>query len=214
VRAQGGSDGASTVVDLLAELGCTTGCIADVLNHVRVPAYVFDEDGRFRWVNAVALELFGDLVGRRFVHTVVPEHVPLAREQVARKLVGGTPTDFDLVVFDRDRLRMPLRISSVPLRAQGRIVGVFGVAVPHFFAPAAGGARASEDKAAALTARQHEVLVLLNEGLGTNEIAGQLGISDETARNHIRAVLRELGAHSRLEAVVVAHRLGLLGPHN
>ena len=144
---------------------------------------------------------------------MVPEHVQLAREQMARKLVNGTRTDFDLVVFDREGLRVPLRISSVPLRDRERIGGVFGVAIPHFLAPAAVGVQERYDKAPALTPRQHEVLVLLNEGLGTTEIGRQLGISDETARNHIRAVLRELRAHSRLEAVVAAHRLGLLGPH-
>jgi DNA-binding CsgD family transcriptional regulator len=37
-----------------------------------------------------------------------------------------------------------------------------------------------------------------------------LHVSRETVRNHVRHVLRELGAHSRLEAVARAHELGLL----
>jgi hypothetical protein len=40
-----------------------------------------------------------------------------------------------------------------------------------------------------------------------------LGIADETARNHIRALLRATGAHSRLEAVVMGMRMGVLDPH-
>jgi len=52
--------------------------------------------------------------------------------------------------------------------------------------------------------------MLLGEGASTEMIADHLGIARETARNHIRAVLRELGARTRLEAVVEAHARGLL----
>jgi DNA-binding NarL/FixJ family response regulator len=37
-----------------------------------------------------------------------------------------------------------------------------------------------------------------------------LHISKETVRNHVRRILGTLGAHSRLEAVAIAHRLGML----
>jgi DNA-binding NarL/FixJ family response regulator len=37
-----------------------------------------------------------------------------------------------------------------------------------------------------------------------------LHLSKETVRNHVRNILRELGAHSRLMAVARAHELGLL----
>jgi DNA-binding NarL/FixJ family response regulator len=56
--------------------------------------------------------------------------------------------------------------------------------------------------------------MLLGEGLGTSGIAARLSISRETARNHIQAVMSALGVHSRLEAVAVAHRLGLLPPRS
>jgi DNA-binding NarL/FixJ family response regulator len=61
-----------------------------------------------------------------------------------------------------------------------------------------------------LTPRQAEVLRLLGEGLTTEAIAVRLGIAVETLRNHIRAVLRGLNVHSRLEAVVVGRERGLL----
>jgi len=61
-----------------------------------------------------------------------------------------------------------------------------------------------------LTPRQTEVLRLLGEGLSTEAIACRLGIAVETARNHIRAVLRGLNVHSRLEAVVAGRERGLL----
>jgi DNA-binding NarL/FixJ family response regulator len=44
-------------------------------------------------------------------------------------------------------------------------------------------------------------------------IAATLHLSKETVRNHVRHVLRALGPRSRLEAVAIAHRTGLLqGP--
>jgi len=56
------------------------------------------------------------------------------------------------------------------------------------------------------------VLRLLAEGLETPEIAKRLGVAEETARNHIRALLRATGAHSRLEAVLMGMRLGMVAP--
>jgi DNA-binding NarL/FixJ family response regulator len=57
-----------------------------------------------------------------------------------------------------------------------------------------------------LTPRQHETLEHLAQGLSTPEIAARMQVAEETARNHIRGLLRELGVHSRLEAVVKAFR--------
>lgn len=58
-----------------------------------------------------------------------------------------------------------------------------------------------------LTARQQEVLQLLAEGVPAKVIATQLGIVEATVRNHIRAILVALGAHSQLEAIANARRL-------
>jgi DNA-binding CsgD family transcriptional regulator len=52
-----------------------------------------------------------------------------------------------------------------------------------------------------LTPRQLEVLQRLSEGFSARAISAELGVAEATVRNHIRAVLRELGAHSQLEAV-------------
>jgi DNA-binding NarL/FixJ family response regulator len=63
-----------------------------------------------------------------------------------------------------------------------------------------------------LTAREREVLQLLSEGCSTDEMVGRLFLSVHTVRNHIRNVLTKLHARSRLEAVAIASRAGLLGP--
>ena len=61
-----------------------------------------------------------------------------------------------------------------------------------------------------LTARELEVLRMLASGVSTNSAAEMLGISTATLRAHVQAILRKLGAHSRLEAVAEAARLGLI----
>lgn len=63
---------------------------------------------------------------------------------------------------------------------------------------------------ARLTPRQLQVLRLLAEGVTARGIAGRLGLAETTVRNHIRAVLSELGAHSQLEAVARAREQGLV----
>jgi DNA-binding NarL/FixJ family response regulator len=61
-----------------------------------------------------------------------------------------------------------------------------------------------------LTPRLQQTLSLLASGLSTEEIASALGVTRETARNYIRRLLRTLGVHSRLEAVVHGRETGLI----
>ena len=63
----------------------------------------------------------------------------------------------------------------------------------------------------ALTPREGEVLALLAEGRDVRVIARELGISINTCRGHIKTLLAKLGAHSQLEAVVIAATHGLVG---
>lgn len=63
-----------------------------------------------------------------------------------------------------------------------------------------------------LTTREIEVLAGLAEGRTTQAIADSLGLSANTVRNHITSILSKLGAHSRLEAVTVGLRMGLVSP--
>ncbi|MEV6902595.1 response regulator transcription factor [Amycolatopsis sp. NPDC051372] len=62
----------------------------------------------------------------------------------------------------------------------------------------------------ALTARERETLQLLAEGASTEEIGDRLGVTRNTTRNHVQRVLEKLGARSKLEAVALARREGLL----
>ena len=62
---------------------------------------------------------------------------------------------------------------------------------------------------ARLTARQREVLMLLVQGRSNAQIARAIGIQLNTAKNHVKAILKALGANNRTHAVVEAVRFGL-----
>ena len=63
-----------------------------------------------------------------------------------------------------------------------------------------------------LTSREREILQLIAEGLTNNAIATRLFISVNTVRNHVQSILAKLGAHSKLEALSMAIREGLIDP--
>jgi DNA-binding NarL/FixJ family response regulator len=89
-----------------------------------------------------------------------------------------------------------------------------GMVVPaHLLAGALRG-DAADDRpvASSLTSRERDVLRLLGRGADARTIARELGISVHTCRGYVKGVLAKLGAHSQLEAVLAAIRLGLLSP--
>ena len=61
-----------------------------------------------------------------------------------------------------------------------------------------------------LTPREHQVLQLVAKGLTNKEIGRALGISDNTARNHVNSVIEKLEASGRTEAAAIAIRQGLI----
>jgi PAS domain S-box-containing protein len=175
------------------------------LHELEAPACVIDRDGRFRWVNRRYVEIFGDRRGESFVDTVVPEHRHFARTTFLRAVSGKQERLFDVTVYDRNGNRVTLRVSTAPVHSAGDVVGVFSIGVPLTQTSTRPHSPLDE-----LTPRQLEVLRLLGEGLETAEIARRLGVAEETARNHIRGLLRTTGAHSRLEVVLMALRQGVI----
>lgn len=61
-----------------------------------------------------------------------------------------------------------------------------------------------------LSPREHDVLAMLMLGMRSETIATELGISMNTCRGYVKALLWKLGAHSQLEAVAIARRRGLV----
>jgi DNA-binding NarL/FixJ family response regulator len=61
-----------------------------------------------------------------------------------------------------------------------------------------------------LSDREHQVLLLLADGLGAGGIAQKLYLSESTAKSHIARIYQKLGASNRAQALVTAMRIGLL----
>jgi ATP/maltotriose-dependent transcriptional regulator MalT len=62
----------------------------------------------------------------------------------------------------------------------------------------------------ALTAREHDVLALLADGLSNRDIAARLDISEHTVKFHLASIFGKLGASTRTEAVQRGLRLGVI----
>ena len=71
-------------------------------------------------------------------------------------------------------------------------------------------ARAAEPMIEALTAREHDVLALVADGLPNRDIAHALAISEHTVKFHLASIFGKLGASTRTEAVQRGLRLGVI----
>lgn len=70
--------------------------------------------------------------------------------------------------------------------------------------------RRSANESTRLSDREHEVLLLLADGLGAAAIGSKLYLSESTAKSHIARIYQKLGASNRAQALVTAMRIGLL----
>jgi FixJ family two-component response regulator len=88
-------------------------------------------------------------------------------------------------------------------------------AVQRYHSAAQGHAelRALGERLHSLTPREHEVFVLVVQGLLNKQIAWELGNTERTVKEHRRSVMEKMGADSLAELVLAASRLGLVKPH-
>jgi len=71
---------------------------------------------------------------------------------------------------------------------------------------------AAVERLADLSQREHEVLLLLVEGLSNKEIADRLFVSEATVKTHVMAVLRKLALRDRIQAAIFGYESGLVRP--
>ena len=179
--------------------------VLQMLERVGVPAYIVDGHRRIRWQNAASIGLVGDLRGRLDGSVLAPKDLACAREAFARKQQGASHTELEVSVARRDGTRVRVAVNSVPLKnADGAVIGSFGLI------QVLGEIDASFERAPPLSPRERETLTLLAAGYSTAQMAQQMSIAKETVRNHVKGLLRSLGARSRVEAVAKGRRVGLI----
>jgi len=71
---------------------------------------------------------------------------------------------------------------------------------------------APDSRLAKLTERESEVLLQVAEGLSNAEIARELTLSEATVKTHVGRILNKLELRDRVQAVVLAYRIGLVRP--
>ena len=178
--------------------------IVGALEDVNVPSYLIDPAGVIRWVNPCGLRLVGDVRGKQFTSVISAVHVHRARENFTRMMLQTTKVaDNRVQLQGPDGTVIEADASSVALVDGHRVIGVFGQ-LPHVVS------QDTHKNHPNLTPRQSEVLHLLSHGHSTDQIAGELHLSVETVRNHIRHLMRSLGVNSRLQAVALARREALI----
>lgn len=188
---------------------------------------VVDGDRAFRRETAAALDRAGwtvieaasgnealALAGRQEIAAAIVEVrlIDISGYEVCRRLRDERGQQFPILFVSHDRTE-----------AHDRVAGLLVGADDYLAKPIAADEltarirrhlqRVSERGTAptpALTAREHEVLELLVEGLAPVEIASQLAISPNTVGTHIEHVYAKLGVHSQAQAVASAFRLGLV----
>jgi len=124
---------------------------------------------------------------------------------LARALAAGA-SGFLLKTLPPEELIAAVRVAargdavidpSMTRRLAGRLAGTLTAA-------------AEPPELAALTAREHEVLLLLADARSNSEIAAALCVGEETVKTHVSRILAKLGVRDRIHAVVYAHQHGLV----
>jgi DNA-binding CsgD family transcriptional regulator len=187
-------------------LGALSSGLVETFEAIRVPAYIVDCQRRVRWQNAASIDLFGDLRGRLDGSVGLDlEDLRHVREAWARRLDGAPSAELEVSVSRPDGTRIRVAVNSVPLKdGDGVIIGSFGLA------QVLEELDSSSETAPKLSRRERQTLAFLAGGHSTAQMAQQMGISTETVRNHVKSLLRSLGARSRVEAVAKARRAGLI----
>ena len=71
-------------------------------------------------------------------------------------------------------------------------------------------AREGSEMRASLTPREHEILLMVSQGLTMQQAGSRLGISPRTVETHVAKLYRKLGVRTRVQAVARAAQLGLI----
>ncbi len=167
------------------------------------PVALLDESRRIVDLNPAAASLLGgtreQLIGTSLREKLDPEQGELADAEWSDFLRTGE--------YSGTRALVKTDGSEVHVSFAARMADIAGRRMAIFVAMAAGKREeAAIARGAAnlgLTEREREVVTLIAMGLDTGDIAGQLHISPETVRTHVRNAMTKLNVHTRAQLVAV-----------
>ncbi len=175
-------------------------------------ANVRAEAGRLRPAGADAAWLEA---AARWTDLEVPMEVAVARWRAAAARLSSRAPRGDATTWLVDARRVATDLGAAPLLAEiddlARRARIDLVADDDVARPA----RREPDRPSAplgLSAREIEVLELVDAGRTNRQIAEALFISEKTAGAHVSNILAKLGVSNRVEAAGLARRAGVLGP--
>jgi PAS domain S-box-containing protein len=198
----------------LSEHDVQTGLLGSAVDAAPAAFLVLNGDGRFVAANRYACSMLGYSRGELLELSV--DDVALSRDLAELLRGAGESPQVGIA---------PLRRrdgDAVLVRYQARAASaanvdlVVCVAHPRRVLPAeltpqeAAARRPRSRDNRELTDRELEIVQLMADGFENEEISGQLYISIETVKSHVRRVLQKLDARSRTHAVSLAHRRGLI----
>lgn len=181
-----------------------------VFERSRNAMLIADDDRRYRDANRAAELLLGksreEILACRIDDFTPPEHRD-GLDQVWQDFLaeGRQAGRFELLLGNGERLEV--EFSAVTNVFPGRHLSIFLSPVPE---PATGESGAMREGRGPLTPREREVIGLVALGATTEDVAGQLVISEETARTHVKNAMEKLGSRNRAQAVAEAIRTGEL----
>ena len=181
----------------------------DLLEGFGAAILAIDLEGRFIFLNALALHLFGyrsdeadALIGQPFTKLLNAEQAGVAQELFLR---GNEIRPVILEATRKDGGTVRVEVSGAWVRRLGRRVGALAMAwevgMPR--EPAAGQRRE-------LTKLDMTILQLLAKGLSNREIAERVYLSRHTIKDRIEKIMRYFGVTRRAELAAKAARQGLV----
>ena len=153
-----------------------------------------------------------EVVGGRIEDTVVQEARALEQE-LAVSAVTSTNGVLSEEATVNARLREQVRSVYAELRLLAGSVGDADVRAALVKAAARlvdEGGRSESVGSASLTKREIDVLTVAGAGMTNVQIAGVLGLALFTVKSYMKSAMHKLGASTRLEAVVLARRDGMI----
>ncbi len=112
-------------------------------------------------------------------------------------------------------LKAQVLLDTIDVVARGEVVfsGAVAARILQEFDEHREGTSEKDEMTDKLSAREIQVLELLAQGQSNSEIAGILGLSESTVKNHLRTILDKLHLRNRVQAAVYAVQQGLMGEH-